>query len=273
MHVIVLSKKKVLLAAVIAALVLIGIVAGVILLTRAPKEGASVPTMAQVENYELQMIPFTAKEVPVYSVRRDDKAIALTIDAAWDADKTASILDTLDRYGLKATFFLCGVWVKAYPEMVQEIAARGHVIGNHSMTHPHMNRLSPKEIEKELADLDEAVAALTGTHTTLFRAPFGEYNDTVVNTVRGLGYEIVQWDVDSIDWKEGRSEETILSTVLKKLGPGSIILSHNNGFHIETYLPKLIEQAQSEGYTFVTVPELLPAGRLVVDGNGVARAK
>ena len=273
MQVIVLSKKKVIALLLILAAAIAGIVLTVVLLCKGePKEGAA-PTMASVEMYELSTIPYQAKEVPVYSVSREDKAIALTIDAAWDADKTKTILEVLDRYSIKATFFLCGVWVEAYPEMVKEIANRGHVIGNHSMTHPHMNRLNEQQIEKELTDLDEAVFALTGTHTTLFRAPFGEYNDTVVKTVRRLGYEIVQWDVDSIDWKDGRSEETILNTIFSKLKPGSIILSHNNGYHIETYLEKLIERATADGYRFVTVPELLPDGERTIDGNGVCKTK
>ncbi len=269
MHVIVLTKRKWITILVVAILILLLIGAGIWLLIKSQNDDTAVPTMAHVDSYELQMIPYTAKEVPVYSVNRDDKAIALTIDAAWDADKTASILDILDRYDVKATFFLCGVWVKAYPEMVKEIVSRGHVIGNHSLTHPHMNRLTEEQIEQELLSLDDMIEDLTGKRCSLFRAPFGEYNDTVVKTVRKLGYEIVQWDVDSIDWKEGRSEEKILNTVLPKLKSGSIILSHNNGYHIEQYLPKLLEQAQAEGYRFVTIPELLPDGEHTVDANGV----
>jgi len=269
MHVIVLTKKQWVTMLVIALLLIAGIAAAVIALCMQEDEPASVPTMAQVESYELQTIPLLAREIPVYSVNRDDKAIALTIDAAWDADKTKTILEILDRYDVKATFFLCGVWVDAYPEMVKEIAARGHVIGNHSLTHPHMNRLSEAEIQNELTKLDDTIEQLTGKRCTLFRAPFGEYNDTVVKTVRSLGYEIVQWDVDSVDWKEGRSAETILNSVLKKLQSGSIILSHNNGYHIETYLPKLLETAIADGYHFVTVPELLPEGNHTIDNNGV----
>lgn len=268
MHVIVLSKKKWISLLAIGLLVLIGIIALVAVLVGRKKEPIA-PTMAIVESYELQTIPIMAREVPVYRVNRDDKAIALTIDAAWDADKTDFILDTLDRYKVKATFFLCGVWVDAYPDKVKEIAARGHVIGNHSKTHPHMNRLSEDEIKKELTVLDDTIESLTDRRCTLFRAPFGEYNDTVVNTVRELGYEIVQWDVDSIDWKEGRSADTILNTVLSKLKSGSIILCHNNGYNIETYLPKLLEAAMAEGFRFVTVPELLPEGEHTIDGNGV----
>lgn len=272
MRIIVLTKQK-WIGLLIAVLAVLGCAAVLIVwLCTREDEPKIAPTMLQVENYELQMIPFTAREIPVYRVKQEEPVVALTIDAAWDADKTAKILDILDDRGVKATFFLCGVWVDAYPDMVKEIAARGHVIGNHSLTHPHMNKLTAEEIEKELTALDDTIEQLTGTRCTLFRAPFGEYNDTVVKTVRSLGYEVVQWDVDSIDWKEGRSADTILNTILPKLKPGSIILSHNNGYHIEEYLPKLIDAAKEHGYRFVTVPELLPAGDRAIDGNGECRA-
>ena len=268
MHVVVLSKKKWITLLIVAVLAVVGITVLIVSLTRCSEE-ITEPVMATVDTYELQMIPYTAREVPVYRVGRDDMTLALTIDAAWDADKTDFILKTLDEFDVKATFFLCGVWVDTYPDKVKEIAARGHVIGNHSKTHPHMNRLRAEDIRNELTELDDMIESLTGKRCTLFRAPFGEYNDTVVQTVRDLGYEIVQWDVDSIDWKEGRTAEDILNTVLPKLKSGSIILCHNNGYNIETYLPKLLESAKASGYRFVTVPELLPDGDRKIDGNGV----
>ncbi len=267
MQVIVINKKTWI--SVLVCIALIAAAIAVFILFRDREEDSTAPTMAVVDTYELNTIPVNSRQVPVYRVARTDHAIALTIDAAWSADKTSFILETLDRYNIKATFFLCGVWVKAYPEVVKEIAAHGHEIGNHSLTHPHMNRISADEIRKELSDLDDQIEALTGKRTTLFRAPFGEYNDTVVSTVRDMGYEIVQWNLDTVDWKEGRSAETILNAVLPKLSDGSIILSHNNGFEIETYLPKLIEEAQKQGYRFVTISELLPEGGRKVDNNGV----
>lgn len=269
MKVIVVSKRMWIAFLVCLALLAVGLI--VYLATREPEETAAVPTMVSVDSYELNAIPVTSRLVPVYRVARDDKTIALTIDAAWSADKTRQILDTLDRYQIKATFFLCGVWVKAYPDMVKEIASRGHEIGNHSMTHPHMNRISAEEIRTELRSLDDEIEALTGKRSKLFRAPFGEYNDTVVSTVRDMGYEVVQWSIDTVDWKEGRSADTILNAVLPKLADGGIILSHNNGYGIETYLPKLIETAQSDGYRFVTVSELLPSGDHTVDANGLCK--
>ena len=269
MKVIVVSKRMWIVFLVCVALLAVGLI--IYMATREPEEPAVMPTMATIDSYELNAIPVTSRLVPVYRVAREDKTLALTIDAAWNADKTRFILDTLEKYQIKATFFLCGVWVKAYPELVKEIAAHGHEIGNHSMTHPHMNRISAEEIHKEISSLDDEIEKLTGSRTKLFRAPFGEYNDTVVSTVRDMGYEVVQWNLDTVDWKEGRSAETILNAVLPKLSNGSIILSHNNGYGIETYLPKLIEQAQKEGYRFVTISELLPDGDRTVDGNGLCK--
>ena len=223
------------------------------------------------EQYELEVMAGLMKEVPVYSVRRNDRKIALTIDAAWQDDKTPFILSTLKKYGIKATFFLCGFWVRDYPDMVKEIARQGHEIGNHSMTHPHMSRLTANGIESELKEFEALITPIIGERTRLFRAPFGEYNDTVVNTVRQNGYEIIQWDADTIDWKEERSAQTILDTVLSKLHGGAIILAHNNGYRIEQYLPALIESALAEGYEFVTVSELLLGGNTIVDVNGVQK--
>ena len=272
MPIIVLTKKNLLIALACAA----ALAGGLFLwlrLREEPKAGETASAMAQAENYELNVLPMKSRELPVYGVGRSDDRIALTIDAAWDADKTPFILDTLDKYGVKATFFLCGVWVKQYPEYVKEIAKRGHEIGNHSLTHPHMNRMDSIAIQKELSDLDDMLQELTGKRSTLFRAPFGEYNDTVIKAAHEAGYEGIQWSRDTVDWKKDRSAQTILDGVLKKLQSGDIILCHNNGYKIETYLPVLIETAQQKGFSFVTVSELLLSGETSVDSNGIQQAK
>lgn len=269
MQVLVITKKMWVTAVAVLLLAALGVVLWLAFSDRPDQNTA--PTMTVTNGYELNTVPYTAREIPVYCVQSEEKRVALTIDAAWDTDKTQFILDTLDRYDIRATFFLCGVWVEAYPECVKEIAARGHEIGNHSLTHPHMSKLSKQEIERELLDLNAEIERLTGTACTLFRAPFGEYNDTVVSTVRELGFEIVQWNIDTVDWKESRTADAILATVKEKLAPGSIILCHNNGYAIEEYLPKLLAFVTQEGYSFVTVSELLPNGERDIDGNGVWR--
>ena len=272
MPIIVLTKKNLLIALVCAALVAGGLFLWLRLRDR-QKDPQAAEVMAQVENYELNVLPMKSRELPVYGVGRSDNRIALTIDAAWDADKTPFILDTLDQYNVKATFFLCGVWVKQYPEYVKEISKRGHEIGNHSLTHPHMARMDAIVIQKELRDLDDMLEELTGKRSTLFRAPFGEYNDTVIKAAREAGYEVIQWSRDTVDWKQDRSAQTILDGVLKKLQSGDIILCHNNGYKIETYLPVLLETAQQKGYSFVTVSELLLSGETSIDNNGIQQAK
>ena len=272
MPIIVLTKKNLLIALVCVALLAGGLFLW-LRLREAPKTGETASVMAPVENYELNVLPMKSRELPVYGVGRSDDRIALTIDAAWDADKTPFILDTLDKYSVKATFFLCGVWVKQYPDYVKEIARRGHEIGNHSLTHPHMSRMDSIAIQKELSDLDDMLQELTGKRSTLFRAPFGEYNDTVIKAAHEAGYEVIQWSRDTVDWKQDRSAQTILDGVLKKLQSGDIILCHNNGYKIETYLPVLIETAQQKGFRFVTVSELLLSGETSIDNNGIQQAR
>ena len=272
MPIIVLTKKNLLIALACVALLAGGLFLW-LRLRETPKTGETAAVMAPVENYELNVLPMKSRELPVYGVGRSDDRIALTIDAAWDADKTPFILDTLDKYNVKATFFLCGVWVKQYPDYVKEIARRGHEIGNHSLTHPHMSRMDSIAIQKELSDLDDMLQELTGQRSTLFRAPFGEYNDTVIKAAHEAGYEVIQWSRDTVDWKQDRSAQTILDGVLKKLQSGDIILCHNNGYKIETYLPVLIETAQQKGFTFVTVSELLLSGETSIDNNGIQQAR
>ena len=208
-----------------------------------PSAFTSAGTVNRIAEYELNVLAGKKRELPVYSVERSDKKIALTIDAAWEDDKTEFILETLE----------------------------GHEIGNHSLTHPHMNKLAAAGVQQEISKLDDEIERITGKRCTLFRAPFGEYNDTVITAVREIGYEPIQWNIDTIDWKEERSADTILNTVLPKLAPGSIILCHNNGYKIKEYLPRLLETALAEGYEFVTVSELLLTGDTTIDPNGVQK--
>ena len=198
MRILVISKRTLMIAAVI----LLAIVAGIILLLSFAPDAAAASAPA-AEQYELEVLAGQKKELPIYSVDRSDKKIALTIDAAWEDDKTPFILETLEKYNVKATFFLCGFWAEKYPDEVKQIFEAGHELGNHTATHPHMNQLSVGEIKKELSKFDDMIERMTGKRTTAFRAPYGEYNDTVITTVRDMGYEVYQWDIDliALKWK------------------------------------------------------------------------
>lgn len=205
---------------------------------------------------------------PVYSVEREDPTIALSFDASWGAEHTDEILATLDRYGVKTTFFLVDLWMDEYPDKVKAIDGGGHEIGLHSATHPHFTALSEEQMIEELNKNRETVKKLTGKEAALFRPPYGDYNDSVIRTVSSAGLTAVQWSVDSLDWK-GLSAEEISGRILKGVSPGAIVLLHNNGDHtaeaLKIFLPALLE----EGYRIVPVGELLPGGDGYVDANGV----
>ena len=206
------------------------------------------------------------KQLPVYCVERDDNVIAISFDAAWGGDKTIPILDILDRYNVKTTFFLVDIWTQKYPELVKEIAARGHEIGNHSDTHAHMNTLDEAGIIRELKNMADGAEKITGTRTTLFRPPYGEYNDRVVSVARAQGYEVVQWSVDSLDWKNRGAEEIIRRAT--KVQSGDIVLFHNDSQYIVDALPTVLDYYLKNGYKVVPVSGILLTGETVIDIQG-----
>ena len=183
MKILVLTKRTL----IIVAVVLLLLITVIILILSFAPNAAAANSFRNVEEYELEVLAGKKRELPIYSVERSDKKIALTVDAAWEADKTDFILDTLDKYNIHATFFLCGFWADKYPEKVKAIAARGNEVGNHSSTHPHMNQLSAADIRKELEKYDDTIEKLLGYRTKAFRCPYGEYNDNVITTIRDMG--------------------------------------------------------------------------------------
>ena len=207
------------------------------------------------------------RELPIYSVQRDDKVLSISFDASWGADKTLSILDILDEHNVKTTFFLVGGWVDKYPDMVKEIAARGHEIGNHSDTHPHMSQLSESDIKDELRIMSDKVEKLTGVRPTLFRPPYGDYNNRVIEVARAEGYECVQWSIDSLDWKD-RGTEDIIKQCTYRVDNGDIVLFHNDSNDIVNALSTVIKHYQGLGYTIIPVSELLLEGEYTIDVQG-----
>ena len=137
------------------------------------------------------------RELPIYCVDTTENKVALSFDAAWGDEFTEGILDILDTYDVKATFFLVDFWSKEFPEDVKMIAERGHDIGNHSTTHPDMANLSEEEIAQELNTSADTIESLTGKRPVLFRPPYGSYSDRLINTAESLGYQTIQWSVDA----------------------------------------------------------------------------
>ena len=154
------------------------------------------------------------RELPIYSVEPEAKQVALSFDATWGNEYMKQILDVLDKYDVKATFFLTGNWVGKYPEDVKQIQLARHDIGNHSENHKAMSQLSKEACKEEIVSVHEKVKALTGIEMKLFRVPYGDYDDQVIRTAKACGYEVIQWSIDSQDWKD-YGKESIVKTILK----------------------------------------------------------
>ena len=211
------------------------------------------------------------RKLPVYSVERDDKCLSLTFDAAWGNEDTQTLIDILARYEVKATFFVVGFWADKYPESVRALHEAGHEVMTHSDDHAHFNQLTHQQIVDNLNAGCDKIEAVTGVRPTLFRAPYGEYNDLVVQTAEDLGLTTIQWDVDSLDWKDLPAGE-ISRRVTESVRDGSIVLFHNAALHTPEALPEIIETLLSRGYRIVPVSELLLRGDYVVDHTGRMRA-
>ena len=209
----------------------------------------------------------TVRQLPIYCVQSEEKVVALTFDAAWGNEDTQQLIDILGQYNVPATFFLVGDWVDNYPESVKALSDAGHSVQNHSNTHPYLTQCSADTIMSELNACNDKIEAITGVRPTLIRPPYGDYNDTVVNTIRSMGMEPIQWDVDSLDWKELSAPE-ITQRVLSGVQPGSIILFHNAALHTPEALPDIIDSLMQEGYTFVTVNDLILTGDYTIDHTG-----
>ena len=212
------------------------------------------------------------RKVPIYYVDTDEKKVAISFDAAWGADKTEKIMSICKEYGVNATFFLVGFWVEDYPEIAKKIAENGFEIGTHSNTHPDMAKLSQEGQRQELETSLNIIEQTTGVKPTLFRAPFGSYNDNLINTATSLGLKTIQWDVDTLDWK-GLSGIEIVNRVLNSVKSGSIILCHNNSDHILDALPILLDRLQKKGYEVTNVGNVILDSDYIIDNNGMQTAK
>lgn len=198
------------------------------------------------------------RELPIYCVETKEPKIALTFDAAWGNEDTQKILEILKKHDVHVTFFMTGGWVESYPDDVKAILAAGHDLGNHSENHKNMSQLSDAEKKEELMKVHDKVRTLTGYEMFLFRPPYGDYDNAVVNVAKDCGYYTIQWDVDSLDWKD-YGVDSVIKTVTehKHLGNGSIILCHNGAKYTAQALDTLITKLKEKGYTFVPVSELI----------------
>lgn len=207
------------------------------------------------------------RQLPIYCVERGDNKIALTFDVAWENSNTEELIDILDEYDAKATFFITGDWCDRYPEDVERFYSAGHEIQNHSDQHPHVEGINVNDLISDTKECSRKIEMITGEAPTIYRAPYGEYDDSLLTTINGMGMQVIQWDVDSIDWKEPSAEQ-ITARVVGSTKSGSILLFHNDLENTTEALPRLLEQLADNGFEFVTVSELIYHENYSIDAAG-----
>ncbi|HEX3038839.1 MAG TPA: polysaccharide deacetylase family protein [Caproiciproducens sp.] len=206
--------------------------------------------------------------IPIYCVKTEEKKIAISFDAAWGNEQTQTLIDILKKYNVKTTFFVVGAWVDRYPESVEALAAAGHEVCNHSDSHPHMPKLTRSGMMEQLTNCNRKIKSITGTSPVLFRPPYGDYDNALMETAKAANMYTIQWDVDSLDWRNPTPKQ-IVQRVTTQVKPGSIVLFHNGAKNTPTALPEVIETLQARGFQIVPVSQLIYRENYTVDNTGM----
>jgi len=211
-----------------------------------------------------------SEDIPIYAVETDEKRVALTFDATWGAEYTDELLETLGKHDVKATFFLTNIWMKDYPEKTKSIWAAGHEIGLHSANHKDFKTLSEDEMVEELQENKDLIKSLCSeAEPTLFRPPFGSYDDRLMSVSQEeLDLQVIQWSIDSLDWREVNSDY-VYNRVITLLHPGAIILFHNNAQPTAEALDDIVTYLAENEYKMIPVSELLHPEPYKVDHRGL----
>jgi polysaccharide deacetylase family sporulation protein PdaB len=208
------------------------------------------------------------KRIPIYSVETSLKKVAITFDCAWGADDIPEILDILEMENVKASFFLVGLWAEKYPESVRVISEAGHDIANHGYAHLRMGVLEKSKIAEDINKCDRVLYSITNKKPDLFRPPYGDYDNDVIEVADSLIYYSIQWDVDSLDWKSTMSAPDIIERVTQRCKNGSIILFHNDTKHTVKVLPDIIKSLKQQGFEFEPVSKLIYRENYTIDHTG-----
>ena len=201
-------------------------------------------------------IPIPVNAVAIYKGNPSKKMVALTFDATYGDNQTTRLLQILRDNNIRATFFLSGIWPINFPTLARAISAAGHEIGNHSYTHPHMTQLPLTEVSNQIVRTGAMIRNITGVSPYLFRPPYGEYNQAVLNTLARLGYITIMWTVDSLDWQNPGVNQ-IVNRVVNNIEPGAIVLMHQAAPQTPDALQVIISRLRQQGYSFGTVTQVL----------------
>lgn len=185
----------------------------------------------------------------------------------WNADDIDQILEVLKQNDTKITFFMVGDWIDKFPEAVKKVYEDGHEIASHSNTHPHVDNLTYEDNIEEVEKSNDKIEKITGQRTKIYRAPYGEYNNTVIKAAQDKGYYTIQWSLDTLDYT-GLTGDEMLNRIQDKLKAGDIILSHNGTKHTADSLDMLIKNIKQKGFEVVRVSDLIYTENYTINSNG-----
>ncbi len=209
----------------------------------------------------------SARELPIYSVECADKKIAVTFDSAWNDDDIDKIISVLNEHNCPSTFFVTGDWAERFPESLKKLYNAGHEIGSHSYNHTLYSTLSKEEIIADMDKCDGVIESVLGFKPSIMRAPSGDYTNNSILATKETNRFCIQWDVDSLDWKE-LSEEEMKNRIFDRVQPGSILLFHNGTKQTADALPGILTALKADGYTFVKVSDLIYKENYSIDHTG-----
>lgn len=213
----------------------------------------------------------TAEAMPVCRVATSDKMVALTFDTAFgDTDYTEEILGVLDNEGVKATFFVMGLWANENQDMTKNIALAGHEIANHSMNHLRYPDMAASEILADASDASDLIFQLTGYDTKIIRTPYGAFDNESISALESEGYMPVKWSLDSKDWSVNDAKK-IEDKVLSQVKSGDIIMFQNNAAATPEALSAIILGLREDGYKIVPLSEMLLGEGSIIDAQGTQR--
>ena len=219
------------------------------------------------KNEAIQTSSVNDKLLPIYNVQTEEKKVAFTMNCAWNADDIDQILEVLKQNDTKITFFMVGNWIDKFPEAVKKIYEAGHEIASHSNTHPHVNNLSYEENIEEIEKSNDKIEKITGQRTKIYRAPYGEYNNTVIKAAQDKGYYTIQWSLDTLDYT-GLTGDERWNRIQDKVKAGDIILSHNGTKYTADSLDMLIKNIKQKGFEVVRVSDLIYTENYTINSNG-----
>lgn len=192
---------------------------------------------------------------PIYKGLEDEKKIAFACNVVWGEEYLPQMLKLFKDNGIEISFFIGGQWAEKNEELLKNIHKDGHELGNHGYRHAYHSKLTPEANRQEIKKTEEVVQRITGCRTELFAPPYGDFNDTVVDTAEALGYKVILWSIDTIDWNT-KDYNKILQRLEKKHHNGAIVLMHPTKVTIEA-LPQMIESLKGHGYEITSVSDVL----------------